>query len=247
MVLLITLWMTAAVLIACSLMAATAVIAGRLVARWRRARLERSRRAFVAQLLRRDGDPTTLRRHVARAARHGALAHIVLRVQSTVRGRTWRRFVDRLRDAGAETRLIAVLERGSSMNRRRAAEALAAPGGDDVIWRLRLFWRDRDPSVRAAVLTGSIDLGDPPSFEFVLSNLLSSGRRRAAQAQGVLRRLSQARPREAVDWLERVELSAGAAVPMLEGASHASNDIVMSEALRRLAARNRAVFALAAP
>jgi hypothetical protein len=75
----------------------------------------------------RDGD-AAVRAHVARAARRGALATIVLEVLGVVRGEARIAFLARLANVGAAAYLRRGLRRGCSADRLRATEALEALG-----------------------------------------------------------------------------------------------------------------------
>ncbi len=227
MSLLAALWVLAATLIGLSLTAPLMIAAARVLRRRQREIAARVRAKLLGALTCVETHRSCLNRLI-RQARGETLAAIVLQIAATIRGNLRDAFFERLIAAGAIEALSLQLRDGARMERVRAAEALSVISSGEAKRYLRLAWSDRSPRVRFAALQASVECGDGPPFEHALTMAIAAAGKKRVAAEHLLRRSAAARPREAVDWMRRVELSPALCRCVVEGLaeSDARDDVI---------------------
>jgi HEAT repeat protein len=152
------------------------------------ASVNRSRREILALLRSPRVASSRLRVHVARAARHDALAPIILEVLDVVGGGARAEFLSHLVDADAAVWLRRSLTRGRVACRVRAIEALSALHARESASALQRAWGDRNPRVRFAALHASITTGARPTFDHIVELALAADASQKVRALTLLER-----------------------------------------------------------
>lgn len=210
-------WSFALSLAAISFLGMAMLLVSRPVAGLRARRIATSRGVILQVLVNADVPESRLRRHVARAARLGTLAPIILEALAVVRGPARKCFLDPLTQAGAARALRECLASGKSRDRRCAAEALAAFAPFESQAALQAAWWDTDSAVRFAAIRASIEIEAPPAFIDVVEIARHAQRRDHAPALGLVRLMAAKFPSAACAAIVESSLPAFTRIALIEG------------------------------
>lgn len=238
MILLQGLWTFALAALVLSLAGVVSMVAARLMKRWRDRRWSATRARLLTELTQPAASPAAITILLQTAAREGSLAGILLQVDGMVRGAMRDRYFERLAQSGAVALLTRLAARGDTLRRVRAIEALSIFRGEAVGSALKLQWQARSAKVRFAALYASIGSGEGPAFEDALTRAVSAKGEETQLAAGLLRRLAAGRPREALFWLDRIDLSPRLAKSLVDGLGDAAADAESVAVLSRMATRH---------
>lgn len=183
-------------------------------------RRQRFRERLLGELMQPGETTRSLRRIVRKAASLGVLAPLVLQTRDILRGQSYERFIERLDAAGASNLLVSQLRGASTPVRQRAAEVLSVFQSNETRAALRRVWNDPSLKVRFAALLASMQMGDSPTFEYVLTLALKA--KCFPHAARTLRLMAAERPAEAADWLRRASLAPALTITLLDGLAEAA-------------------------